>query len=666
MVTKGQGDAAWNPQAIQCRGVSRNSQPAILVELQNWPAIIRGPFVRDRKKHLLPSVAENRESLIRNTRTSLLPADDVGSLASTPHQYPNPGYLGPLSHTTIFGHLPGTDDQGYMDSSTPNVDRYMLSEGVAVQADYARAAKVIARLDQVFTVTCESLVRAWLATGANLALTGRFTQPCLQTLRSLFLERGDDPLNALEVSKNLFLHSLEPLTVARDATIDDFLDTFCQKNARWETLGLTCVAISRAVTDTPAIGHFYNSERERRELQRHTVELADLCLEMALSLDCMNDLQLMLQYETFILHSLVDGDQSYQSWRRLGDVASSLFALGYHQQMEKAPSVPDFLHNLRRSVFAQAYSADKNVSIFLGRPPRISKKFCRFNLLKHHCTEAQPNTSEPQWWNQGSIFDYMLDIQWSALCATLKEDILLLFEAEEGSERDRNAGAIQADAERHWSSLPLEFRLEGPLRLCNQPPVIRDFMLSARLNHLHVLFLLRLALSHQKPQSDPGLIKVSAEILTLIAEALMQKDQLVNSGISLVWKVAYFGLSAAGVICQWLLQQPSASLIPEINVSKIFQKLSVIVAEVETGTIVRNNDPNYKLLASASQTISCLLDRLLLEKTVGQNDSQVMSDFATSILNPMDQDGWNAWESHALQDFESDFWTNLAEHPFLH
>ncbi|KAI1848662.1 hypothetical protein JX265_011487 [Neoarthrinium moseri] len=458
----------------------------------------------------------------------------------------------------------------------------------------------------------------------------------------------------------LFQHSRQSLSVELNATLNDYLLKFCWDNARWETLGLACVAVSRAATDVSTIGQFYKSERERRELQRNSMDLADLCLDMALSLDCLNDLQLMLQYETFILHTLVDGDQSYQSWRRLGDVASSLFALGYHQQMERPPSVPEFLSKLRRSAFALAYAADKNVSIFLGRPPRISKKFCRLKLL------PDPNASEAPWWNQDKTFDFMLDIQWTALCASLKEDVLALFEADESGVRHSDASAIQGTAEAQWLSLPLEFRLEGPLRFCNQPPVIRDFMVSARLNHLHVLFLLRLALSHHKPQSDVDLVRVSAEILNLIVEALLQKDQLVNSGTSLTWKVAYYGLSAAGVICMWLLQQPFSPQVPELNISKISQKLSVIVAEIETGTLVRSNDPNYKLLESASQTISCLLDRLFLEKAPRQIDYEVNAEFHAPLLGHIEQDGWNAWESNVLQDFESDFWTNLAEHPSLH
>jgi hypothetical protein len=97
---------------------------------------------------------------------------------------------------------------------------------------------------------------------------------------------------------------------------------------------------------------------------------------------------------------------------------------------------------------------------------------------------------------------------------------------------------LETRAKEQWSALPEHFRLETPLRLCNREPIIRDFMVSARLNHLHILFLLRLALSRQAPDSDKELVSISVEILGLVVDAIIQKDQLVNSGTSLVWKVS--------------------------------------------------------------------------------------------------------------------------------
>src|SRR6478736_6604121 len=86
-------------------------------------------------------------------------------------------------------------------------------------------------------------------------------------------------------------------------------------------------------------------------------------------------------YQNYYINAFLTVVIGYESWRRLGDLSSSLFALGYHQQLESSGPIPPFLRSLRQAAFACSYSADKNVSIFLGRPPRISRKFCHFRQL---------------------------------------------------------------------------------------------------------------------------------------------------------------------------------------------------------------------------------------------------------------------------------------------
>lgn len=120
----------------------------------------------------------------------------------------------------------------------------------------------------------------------------------------------------------------------------------------------------------------------------------------------------------------------YQSWRRLGDVISTIFALGYHEETESDRATPPFLKNLRRAAFARAYSADKNLSIFLGRPPRLLQKFCKFQLPSIE-TETRGDRSDSAVQDDvssqvgnGGHFAYMMDSKWSAIWAALKERVL--------------------------------------------------------------------------------------------------------------------------------------------------------------------------------------------------------------------------------------------------
>lgn len=112
----------------------------------------------------------------------------------------------------------------------------------------------------------------------------------------------------------------------------------------------------------------------------------------------------------------------YYSWKRLGDVVSSMYALGYHQQADgDTDANPSFLLELRRLAVATTFSADKNVSIFLGRPPRMPRKYCKFILPR---SSEVLGASTITTWENDVEFDYITDIRWASLCAILKEDIL--------------------------------------------------------------------------------------------------------------------------------------------------------------------------------------------------------------------------------------------------
>ncbi|RBR20112.1 uncharacterized protein FIESC28_05391 [Fusarium coffeatum] len=405
----------------------------------------------------------------------------------------------------------------------------------------------------------------------------------------------------------------------------------------------------------PPTGPF-PTEAQRRHIRRLTMHFADRCLDICLSLDCLNDLQLILQYENFILHSLVDGDQSYESWRKLGDLSSSLFALGYHQQLESNGPIPPFLKRLRQAVFASSYSTDKNVSIFLGRPPRISRKFCHFRQLSLDSYYSSE-------WSPDAKLDLFADARWAALCAILKEEIIVeLFGEETLNTRIEKARNIRNSAELQWSSLPQHFRLEMPMKSYDRSAVELDLMLGIRLNHLHVLFLLHLALVQRVSEPDAQLYNVSVEMLGLVIEGVLFKDHIVHSGTSLTWKVVYYGLAAAGVICLSLLQR-KASEHEMAATPKIFRDLGVLVAEIEYGTFVYKEDANYALLASATATMKNILDNLSRSRLDQRDLSGQLSETMVQPGPELDDSNWEPWGTGSLQDFETNFWLMLSEHP---
>lgn len=134
----------------------------------------------------------------------------------------------------------------------------------------------------------------------------------------------------------------------------------------------------------------------------------------------------------------------FHSWSRLGNVVSSMFALGYHENVEKSkPPIPNFLAELRKAAWAITYSADKNVAIFLGRPPRMSKRFCHFQIPLNP-PNAELGSVANAWdrttrWQEDTPFCYRAGIRWAALCSALKEDILELLRDRQQENFDQKA-----------------------------------------------------------------------------------------------------------------------------------------------------------------------------------------------------------------------------------
>ncbi|KAJ5748421.1 uncharacterized protein N7511_010117 [Penicillium nucicola] len=569
--------------------------------------------------------------------------------------YPNPGYLGSSSHAAIFKHItPDGDNVGAHQvipealNSTLFGDNHLVLQGADVLKHLLTTYNLPAMRD---------LVTFWLAKGANLALAEPFVAQCTQSVSQLFTYHDENW--HLVYARRLLQNSAQPLQFDETSDLASFSAQLLDHNSRWETLGIFFAAVTRATIDIAFFPSLYTTEQEQYTLKRLCTKLCDLALEISLSLDCLNDLQLIMQYENFIVHSYVDGDQSYHSWRKLGDAISSTFALGYHENIEAKPGIPKFLMELRKTAFARIYSADKNIAIFLGRPPRMNKRFCHFQIPS--CKNA-PNSLD---WTADAEAGYGADTRWSALCASLKEEIWELLQDKHDPGCAQRASMIQAQATTQWQSLPPHFRLEASLKQCTQSPFQRDFIASVRLHHLHVLFLHSLLLLKSPTEPSASIINTASQMLTLVVEIILLRDQLTNSGTGLIWKVAYYGLPAAGIMLLAMLKQcipRSGSGSVSIR-TRAVQDLSVFVAEVQVGTIVRPGDPNFALLEKATSTIQRFLDSGADTGIAGGEGGS--AGVGGGGLGGGDVDEWAGGLGVDLWDFEAGFWQSLADHPFL-
>ena len=254
--------------------------------------------------------------LICRLLQAISPRDDP-PLKISPRRnlYPNPGLFGPSSHVAIFNQIYPDDDRAH--EANPTLNPVSAPEGSNSQSqdlDPAahQGAQMLKQLLSKFDLaSMKDLVCFWLAQGVCLALAEPFVKKCTEATDRLRAKWLSQEINwHLALTQYLMQNSSCPLEYGESSTLSSFTGQFCDRNIRLETLGIVLSAVIRATFDVPLFPSLYTSEAERYQLQTLATRLIDCALELCLSLDCLNDLQLVFQYENWIVHSYVDGNQS--------------------------------------------------------------------------------------------------------------------------------------------------------------------------------------------------------------------------------------------------------------------------------------------------------------------------------------------------------------------
>lgn len=146
-------------------------------------------------------------------------------------------------------------------------------------------------------------------------------------------------------------------------------------------------------------------------------------------------------------------------WRRLGDFISAITTKGLHTGNTVSPQVrtvntvvcvsPSITHayilihqvqfwlcELRKRTFSSAYNMDKNISTFMGRPPRLPRKYYAMQLpLDIDLTQLRLPAKQMEieieklgegGWNTGGEIRSNLYARTSLICNMIREDILEL------------------------------------------------------------------------------------------------------------------------------------------------------------------------------------------------------------------------------------------------
>ena len=110
--------------------------------------------------------------------------------------------------------------------------------------------------------------------------------------------------------------------------------------------------------------------------------------------------------------------------------------------------------------------------------------------------------------------------------------------------------------------------------------------------------------------------------------------------------------------CWQASNEARQSLLSEILRAQTWQHLSLLVGEIQLGTFVGLDDPNYDLFCKAARTIQKFLDSTIADTMHASSEKSRPPELqdADSWPTNIDSDVWN---------FDFGLWDSLSEHPLL-
>lgn len=372
----------------------------------------------------------------------------------------------------------------------------------------------------------------------------------------------------------------------------------------------------------------------------------------------------------------------YLTWRRLGDVSTAVFAMGLHQEIKPSKDLPFFLVEVRKNMFARAYYTDKEAGTFLGRPPRISQRYCVCHLpldlstdeigldpseLKKAIDSLDSNGWNREGKTQGATFDRAMLIN-----SLFREDILeLSLGPIDATTLTTRAEDIVHRQELAWASFPAHL-LDWRNGLNTIDKLSTGYLF---LDRLYNDFLLQRTLVKFTRHSPTELLNAARQMLVTVLDQVSIRINPSEYEGDMAWMVCVYGLPSGATLALDLLYQhrnPGGYKRHALfSRSETIQNLSVLTSCL--GWIYKEGEGNFDLCNNARRVIQGILDHILALPELptsaalaspgqGAFDTNRM-EVTTGIAGDIGGEGLTGdllWFDDNSNYFDNDFWMNLA------
>ncbi|KAF2466147.1 uncharacterized protein BDR25DRAFT_345731 [Lindgomyces ingoldianus] len=616
------------PKCDRCRqrGISEKCfyHPAPLTKPRGTPGADSSADSPKQKRRQLNAEARNSQfPLTGNGAILTSRSQDECFVDSVAAQTYCPGYLGPTSYAAI---LPKEDESSHSGARQASIDsddsnhelayQHPLTKTMRVQLanNVLRSLRNYRLIQDLILLYCENnqagVVAAPLYANAVNALNNTVENYNLT-------DSSPDPRLVSIVLEN----TSQPLNIGPSTQASEFHGMITGDNLRLEIIGLLLASAARSMMF--GLGPDSWSDNSRRELRPQLLDemlrSSTTCLVLCTLISPANDVMIWMFYENLLLTCVHCGYTSPQSWRRLGELSTQIYALGIHKE-SNCSNLPLFILETRRRLFCAAYSMDKTISTFLGRPPRLSNRhtdikppldLSDMDLTADLTTaSAAIKALDPGGWNQHHLYLRTSWIRLRFYMSQYREEILDFALSKPDAGVQQQLLDISIRCRQSWDRLPPHLRYYPTCWDDSLPYGVCLMLVIVYLTYLYNEFLVHKLLDRTPLTSNTPLLLVSMDLLSTALTLATVRDR--------TYEILLYGIPSGSVLVTALQEQhQTGQAFPtSISRSEIIRTLSVLISHLES--VAKPGDGNYSLCRKAMKAFTRVIDAVLDPKPAAE------------------------------------------------
>ncbi|KAL1606357.1 hypothetical protein SLS60_003759 [Paraconiothyrium brasiliense] len=590
-----------------------------------------------------------------------------------------PGYLGPTSYTAI---LPKDE------ANTIVLDREasMASDG----SDYEMAHQHPLTKSMRTQMTTEVLkcLRHYPIIQDVINILQQYAQTCIVPLpleidlinglgpivdRFNLLHSVPDPRLVARVLDN----SSRPLEIPDDMKASDFHQICSGDNIRLEVLGFVLATAGRALSFGLCSYHFADpaNPNSKSRLIDELLRASTTCTILCTVISPVNHITIWMLYENYSFTIMVTGFSGAPSWRRFGELASQLYAVGLHRE-PPASNIPTWMLETRRRTFSTCFLQDKTLSTFLGRPLRLSKRHTDMKMpldLDDNDIMASEETLsraiaalDENGWNTEERYLRTSWVRLRYISATYREEILDVALSKLDENVERQLLDISRRIQESWDNFPQHLRYWPNCWNEVASPYACLMLVIAHQTHWYNEFIVRKLLDQgQTPiTSNLELLRVSTSLLSTTLTLGTIRDRLYDIHKEFLIEVILCGIPSASVLASALQEQhrTNAPFPPSISRAETIRMLSVLISHLEAAehldsSSARPGEANYNLCKKACKAFTKIVDHVLEPRAeeVTPNTADTELDLNLEFLTAPGLDVFEGMEFAAGDDGSIDW-----------